>query len=76
MCKKKEKAKYVPTVAENDDLEQGTPTHWHGDLISEFLKSKASFSFYIYIYMFYNFVRVDKFLFIESGWIEKGTTNE
>ena len=27
MCKKKEKAKYVPTVAENDDLEQGTPTH-------------------------------------------------
>ena len=27
MCKKKEKAKYVPTVTENDDLEQGTPTH-------------------------------------------------
>lgn len=48
MLKKNEKAKYVPTVAENDDLEQGTPTHWHGDLISEFLKSKKASSFFFF----------------------------
>lgn len=55
MLKKNEKAKYVPTVAENDDLEQGTPTHWHGDLISEFLKSKkASSFFFLYINILYN----------------------